>query len=171
MNEALNKPMSEDELALLMRQISMLNRDPSRVYSKDFDGVVAGAKSYGGPNINPFAALPTALGLLEVEASPRDKTASAKARRQDQVGEGVLTSEITKGINSPEELIRLLYQQPAAGGQLSAQATLGRGAYDQPVKMLEVEYLRQILKNLGLGAYYQSNPYGQSAGLRLQGRF
>lgn len=170
--ENLPGQLKEEDLNRLLRDISLLNRDPRDVYVKEIaDGIFGGLKQYGGGRSNPFLSTAIEQGLLELEASPKEKQATAKLTRQDQVGPGVLTSQISKGINSPEELARLLYQQQLGGGQLAAQATYGRSAMDNQVRMLELEYLKQIMKNLGFGGYYSASPQGQTAGLRLQGRF
>lgn len=164
--------INEEELNRLMRDLSRLNRDPRDVYSREvLDGIYGGLKQYGGGRSNPFLATGLPQGLLEVEASPSDKQATAKVTRQDEVGPGVVTTQVSKGINNPEELARILYQQQLGGGQLAAQATYGRSAMDNQVRMLEIEYLKQIMKNLGFGGYYSASPQGQTAGLRLQGRF
>ena len=172
MDETLLRQLSEDDLNRLMRELSVINREPNRVYSQELaDNLFGGLKQYGGGRSNPFLSTMIPQGLLEVEANPKEKTASAKVSRQDEVGPGVLTTQVSKGINSPEEMARLLYQQQLGGGQLAAQASYGRSATNDQIRMLELEYLKQIMKNLGFGGYYQSSPQGQTAGMRLQGRF
>ena len=155
----------------LLRQLNIINREPSRVFADRFEDVIAGAKLYGQNMLNPFLAVPTSLGLLELEKDQPSQTKTARLKRQDRVGEAKVTSEISKNLDTPEALARVLMQQPLYGGELSVQGTVGRGSFNEPVRNLEVQYLREILKNLGFGAYQQSTPYGYNAGLRLQGRF
>lgn len=170
MEELFQRPISDMDMAQLLRQLNLINPTP-QVFGTRLGDIFAGTKMYDPTTLNPFFALPTDLGVLEVEEKTKDKTKSAKLKRTDQVGEGRLTTEAIKGIGNPEQLVRALYQQPMAGGELSAQATYGRNVYNQPTQMLELQYLREILKNLGFGAYGQATPQGTSAGLRIQGRF
>ena len=155
----------------LMRQLDLLNRPERDIYLTRSDNLAAGLKSYGGNQINPYAALFSELGKLQLEASPNDKSITAKASRQDVLPAGLLSTEVTKGLNTPEQKLQLMLQSPLAGGQFTGRATVGTDQYNQAAKMIEMQYLKEIMKNIGLGAYFTGTPQGQSAGLRIQGRF
>jgi hypothetical protein len=166
-----SQQMSPTQIDNLLRQLNIINRQPDRVFANSFDDIIAGAKLYGQNMLNPFLAYQTPLGLLELEKNQQTDTKTARLKRQDRVGETKVTSEVSKNLDTPEALARVLLQQPMYGGELSAQGTVGRGSFNEPVRNLEIQYLREILKNLGFGAYHQSSPYGSNTGLRLQGRF
>ena len=161
-------------MADLLRRLNILDRSPSQVYGTNIGDAFAGTRVYDNREFAPFFGLPLGLtpfgaSAFEVEKGKDFSTAKLKAR--DTLGEGMVSQEVSKGIDNPELLYRILYQQPLAGGEMSAQATYGTSRNDTPVKMLELQYLREILKNLGFGAYHQQTPQGSQSGLRMQGRF
>jgi hypothetical protein len=159
------------QLQNLLRQLDLINRPQKNIYSQQFDNLGIGLKSYGGSRVNPYAALLSELGKAQIEASPIDKSVTAKASRQDVTPFGFLSTEISKGINTPEEKLQLMLQNRIGNGEFTGRATVGTDQYNQALKMIELQYLKEILKNIGLGAYYTGTPQGQSAGLRIQGRF
>ena len=165
-----NELINRMELESLMRSLNIVNPTPSNVFATNVDGLTFGTRIFDNL-LNPFIGIPTSAGTFELEQKPDGKDTRAKLTRKNAVGEGVLTSEVSKGLNNPEMLAKLLYQQPLYGGELSTQATYGTGTYNEPVSKLELQYLREILKNLGAGAYFTQTPQGASGGLRIQGRF
>ena len=155
----------------IMRQLDLLNRPSRDLYSLQEDNLAAGLKSYGGGKVNPYAALFSQLGKAQIEASPTEKSVTAKLSREDVTPAGLLSTEISKGINTPEQKAQLMLQNKIAGGDFTGRITAGTDPYNQAIRMIEMQYLKEILKNIGMGAYFTGTPQGQSAGLRIQGRF
>jgi hypothetical protein len=56
-------------------------------------------------------------------------------------------------------------------GQFQARAMTGQDAERQKIKEMQMQYLQQLNKNMGIGVYGKKTPYDQSIGLQLQGRF
>jgi len=134
----------------------------------------ADLRAFKNPNaLQGTLGTDTPIGNLEYAktANPMGLENTVSLSNQMPVGGGMAQVDLLKSLNTPERTAILGYNAPMGRGQFQARAMTGQDAERQKIKEMQMQYLQQLNKNMGVGVYGKKTPYDQSIGLQLQGRF
>jgi len=158
----------------MMDQLNRMKSNQVGQLGIDNDLGYANLRAYQNPNaLQGALGVITPLGNLEYArtANPMSLENSIAFSNQMPIGNGMAQVDLLKSLSTPERTTTLGYNAPMSKGQFRASATTGQDAERQKVKEMQMQYLQQLNKNMGVGVYGKKTPYDQSVGLQVQGRF
>ena len=170
------KGQKEQELYTqnMMDQLNRMKSNQVGQYGIDNELGYANARAYKNPNaLQGAIGTDTPFGNFEYAktTTPTGIENSAMLSNQLPIGNGTAQVDLLKSLNTPERTATLGYNAPMGRGQFQARAMTGQDAERQKIKEMQMQYLQQLNKNMGVGVYGKKTPYDQSIGLQLQGRF